>query len=57
MVHKAHWQPKDRKEDMAQDVRDFVQSFDSQSKMESLIKLSYKDLTDLMLSIRSIEQK
>lgn len=52
----AHWQPKSRKEDEAQDIRDFVQRDDPAAEMKSLIKMSAVDLCALMLAIRRFDE-
>lgn len=57
MRNRAHWQPKERKEDIAQDIRDFVQKDDPKAAMLSLDKMTAVDLTALMLALRSINRR
>jgi hypothetical protein len=56
MSRGRHWHAKDRKEDVAQDIREFVQRDDPKAEMLSLVNMTMVDLTALMLAIRSIEQ-
>jgi hypothetical protein len=53
----THWHPKDRKENVAQDIREFVQRDDPKAEMRSLTKMTATDLTSLMLAIRRLEEK
>jgi hypothetical protein len=51
-----HHQPIDRKEDMADDIRHWVQrTSDNTARLETLTRMSAKDLTDLMLAVHKAE--
>lgn len=50
----AHHQLKDRKEDMAQDIRDYVRRDDPDAEMKSLTNMTTIDLTVLMLALRDV---
>ena len=53
-----HWQPEDRKEDIADDIRDWVHKVsDPHAKLETLTQMSKIDLVVLMLAIRDSETK
>ena len=53
----VHWQPKDRKEDIANDIREFVQRDDPNAEMRSLTKMTVVDLTALMLALRQYDKE
>lgn len=54
---KPHWQPKDRKEDMADDIRDWVRrTSDDSAGLPSLERMTYSDLTDLMLAVHRADK-
>lgn len=54
-----HHQPTDRKQDMADDVREWVQktNCDPKATLPTLVRLSRKDLTDLMLAVHRAEEQ
>ena len=53
-----HRQPHDRKENMADDIRDWVKRInkDSMADLPTLSKLSARDLTDLMLAVHKANE-
>jgi hypothetical protein len=52
MSWRKHWQPEDRKEDLANDIREAIQKIDPTAKLETLERMSRFDLTVLMLALR-----
>jgi hypothetical protein len=58
MTWKPHWNPKDRKVDMADDIREWVQRVsDPTASLATLERLSRLDLTVLMLAIREVDKQ
>jgi hypothetical protein len=54
----AHWQPKDRKEDMAADIEEWARKVggDPALVLPSLTNMTYRDLSCLMLITRDSER-
>ena len=53
----SHWQPRDNKENMAEDIRAWVQrTVDPEAKLASLGRLSVSDLTTLMLAAHKADE-
>lgn len=58
MRHHAHWQPKDRKEDMADDIRAWVQrTSDAAAQLPTLTRISTADLAALMLAVHRVDDE
>jgi len=57
MAWKSHWQPKDRKEDMANDILEWARRVSGDDKLElpTLTNMSYRDLSNFMLAVRQAE--
>ena len=52
----SHWQPRDRKEDIADEIREWIRrTSDPGAELATLERLSALDLTVLMLAIRHAE--
>lgn len=52
-----HWQPKDSKAAMADDVREWIQrTSDPDAQMKSLEHMTTRDLTDLMLAVHNADR-
>jgi hypothetical protein len=53
-----HWQPKERKEDMAEDIREWVRrTSEPTAELKTLRRLSRHDLTTLMLAVHDADKR